>query len=201
MDRRGRAPDRGLEMTLRELDQDTWPALELLFGPNGAVAGCWCTWFFQTSKDLAENGSAGNRDLLHARMCAGPVGLLAMDGDEARGWIAVAPRASYPRLARSPVTKPLDDLADVWAVTCLFVHRAARRAGLAKYLLTGAVEHARRNGANAIEGYPVNTELGRASKIGSGELYHGTVRLFVGAGFTVERGAGQRRAFVRLMLR
>lgn len=118
-------------MDLRELDQETWPALERLFGPNGAVAGCWCTWFFQTNADLAGNGSAGNRDLLHARMGAGPVGLLAMDGDDARGWIAVAPRASYPRLARSPVTEPLDDLADVWAVTCLFVHRAARRAGSA----------------------------------------------------------------------
>ena len=47
----------------------------------------------------------------------------------------------------------------------------------------------------------MNTELDRASKIGSGQLYHGTVRLFPGAGFAVERCAGQRRAFVRLMLR
>lgn len=188
-------------MELRELDQGTWPALERLFGPNGAVAGCWCTWFFQTGKELAGKGSDGNREILRERMCSGaPVGLLAMDGDDARGWVAVAPRSGYPRLARSPVTKPLDDLAGVWSVTCFFVHRTARRSGLAKFLLDGAVEHARRRGATAIEGYPVDTELERSSKIGAGELYHGTVRLFVDAGFTVERGAGQRRALVRLTL-
>ena len=51
-------------MELRELDQGTWPALERLFGPNGAVAGCWCTWFFQTGKELAGKGSDGNREIL-----------------------------------------------------------------------------------------------------------------------------------------
>jgi GNAT superfamily N-acetyltransferase len=45
------------------------------------------------------------------------------------------------------LTEPLDDLADVWSVTCLFVHRTARRSGVAKLLLDGAVEHARRNSA------------------------------------------------------
>ena len=192
-------------MDLRELGPDTWPALERLFGPNGAVAGCWCTWFIQTNKDLAGNGSAANRELLRDRMCAGtPVGLLAMTDDDARGWVAVAPRATYPRLARSPVATPLDpaeDPADVWAVTCFFVHRTARRAGVARLLLDGAVAHARRNGAKAVEGYPVNTELDRTSKIGSGELYHGTVRLFTDAGFQIERGLGERRALVRLALR
>jgi hypothetical protein len=71
-------------MHIRELDQDTWPALERLFGPNGA---------------------------------------------DVRGWIAVAPRT----------------------------------------------------------GCPVNTELDRTSRIGSGELYHGTIGLFTAAGFRVER--------------
>lgn len=188
-------------MRLRELDQDTWPALERLFGPNGAVAGCWCTWFLQTNKELAANGSDGNREILRERVCAGtPTGLLAMDGDDARGWVAVGPRSGYPRLARSPVTTPLDDFPGVWSVTCFFVHRTARRSGVARFLLDGAIAHARRNGASAIEGYPVNTELDRTSKIGSGELYHGTVRLFTRAGFTVERGAGERRALVRLTL-
>ncbi|HEV3361676.1 MAG TPA: GNAT family N-acetyltransferase [Pseudonocardiaceae bacterium] len=191
-------------MELRELDQDTWPALERLFGPNGAVAGCWCTWFFQGNKELAANGSDGNREILRARLNSGTsVGLLAMDGDDARGWVAVAPRTGYPRLARSPVAKPLDpaeDITGIWSVTCFFVHRTARRAGLARLLLDGAVDHARRHGAEAIEGYPVDTELSRSAPIGSGELYHGTVRLFTAAGFEIVRGAGERRALVRLTL-
>ena len=192
-------------MDLRELGPDSWPALERLFGPNGAVAGCWCTWFMQGNKELAANGSAGNREILRARMSAGtPVGLLAMDGEDARGWVAIAPRTGYPRLARSPVTTPLDpaeDLAEVWSVTCFFVHRTARRAGVARFLLAGAIDYARRGGARVVEGYPVDTGLDRSSKIGSGELYHGTVRLFTDAGFAVERGAGERRALVRLTLR
>lgn len=192
-------------MELRGLDRDSWPALERLFGPNGAVAGCWCTWFFQGNRELAANGSAGNREVLRARVNSGtPVGLLAMDGDDARGWVAVAPRAGYPRLARSPVTKPLDpaeDITGIWSVTCFFVHRTARRSGVARFLLDGAVEHARRAGASVVEGYPVNTELPRTAKIGSGELYHGTVGLFTGAGFDIVRGAGERRALVRLTLR
>lgn len=191
--------------TLVELSPATWPALEGLFGPNGAVAGCWCTWFMQGNKELQANGSAGNRELLHGRVRAGtPTGLLALDGVQARGWVAVAPRLSYPRLARSTVTKPVDpaeDLAEVWAVTCFFVHRTARRAGLATELLAGAVDFARRNQARAIEGYPVNTGIERSSPIGSGELYHGTLRLFEGAGFRVARGPGDRRAVVRLNLR
>ena len=89
-------------MDLRELGPDSWPALERLFGPNGAVAGCWCTWFMQGNKELAANGSAGNREILRARMSSGtPVGLLAMDGEDARGWVAIGcrtPRAGATRL-------------------------------------------------------------------------------------------------------
>ena len=66
------------EVRTLELDASTLPALEELFGPNGAVAGCWCTWFWQTNEQLQAKGSAGNRDLLRSRVRAGdPVGILS----------------------------------------------------------------------------------------------------------------------------
>ncbi len=187
-------------MDVVELDERTWPDLVDLFGPGGAVAGCWCTWFWQpTSRISREHGDA-NRELLHERLRTGsPVGLLAMTGERAVGWVAVAPRPLYPRLATSKITRPVDldeDLADVWSVTCFYVRKGMRRKGIAGELLAGAVEFARRAGARAVEGYPVVVTEGGA-KVGSGELYHGTLGAFLTAGFEVVDRRSPRRALVR----
>ncbi|MCE6999381.1 GNAT family N-acetyltransferase [Saccharothrix sp. S26] len=184
-------------MRVVELTARTWPALEELFGPNGAQGGCWCTWFFQTGAEMRANGSAGNKELLRARVRSGvPVGLVAIDDDRPVGWVAVAPRLGYSRLARAKVAAPVDDdLTDVWSVTCFFIHRAARRRGLGALLLEHAVTYAREHGARAVEGYPVDT--GGAKK-GSGELYHGTLGMFTGAGFELVARRGVNRALVRL---
>jgi hypothetical protein len=34
-----------MELVVRELTADLWPALEDLFGPTGAVGGCWCMYW------------------------------------------------------------------------------------------------------------------------------------------------------------
>lgn len=189
-------------MRIAELTQDSWPALERLFGPNGAQSGCWCTWFLRTAADLRGRTSAENREFLHSRVCSGePTGLLAFDGDDPVGWVAVAPRLDYARLALSKIAAPVsptEDLAEVWAVTCFFIHRTARRRGLAASLLAAAVEHARDQGAHLIEGYPVDTA---GEKRGSGDLFHGTLSLFLDAGFELVERRGPRRALVRKTLR
>jgi hypothetical protein len=78
-----------------EVADQNWPAPADLFGPNGAVAGCWCTWFWQSGAQVAARGSAANREMLHDRVSSGvPIGLLAMSGSTAVGWVAVAPRPS-----------------------------------------------------------------------------------------------------------
>ena len=171
-------------MEIVELTADTWPDLVALFGPGGAQAGCWCTWFLQSPKEMVANGSEDNRSLLAHRVRAGvPTGLLARSGDGAVGWVAVAPWPTYPRLATSKASKPVDpaeDLTDVWSVTCLFVHRRARRTGVTGALLPAAVEYAAGRGARAVEGYPVDTS---GTKQNSGSLYHGTLTGFLAAGF------------------
>jgi GNAT superfamily N-acetyltransferase len=138
-----------------ELTAGTWPALVALFGPNGAPAGCWCTWYLQSPKLMRANGSEANKRLLHDRVRAVvPTGLPAMDGDTATGWIAVAPWPTYPRLATMQASVPVDpaeDLTDVWSVTCLFVHRTTRRNGLTHDLLDAAVEYATSRGARAVD--------------------------------------------------
>lgn len=184
-----------------EVGETTWPALADLFGPNGAVGGCWCTWFMQSTKDLYANGADRNRDLLYDRVRSGvPVGMLALSGSTALGWVAVAPRTGYPRLTRSTITRPADpaeDLSDVWAVTCFFIRAGHRRKGIAGELLSAAVAFAERHGAVAVEGYPKITE-GR--RMAAGELYHGTLGAFLAAGFDVVEQRSPTRALVRRTL-
>jgi GNAT superfamily N-acetyltransferase len=45
-------------------------------------------------------------------------------------------------------------------VTCFFVTKEWRRAGVSSRLLRGAIEHARRHGARMLEGYPVVSRTG-----------------------------------------
>lgn len=184
-----------------EVTDSNWPALVDLFGPNGAVSGCWCTWFWQSGSRISLERSAVNREMLHERVCSGvPVGLLAMSGSTAVGWIAVAPRPSYPRLARSKITRPVnadEDLSDVWSVTCCYVRKGERGKGIAGELLSAAVGFADRHGAVAVEGYPVITDGARRSV---GELYHGTLSGFLAAGFEVVEQRSPTRALVRRVL-
>lgn len=143
-----------------------------------------------------------NRKSLRALARSGePVGLLAFDGDDPVGWVAVAPRAVYRRLERSQVAKPVDpaeDLSGVWSVTCFFIHRTARRSGVAALLLDEAVRFAFDRGAVVVEGYPVDTGGERRESAG---LYHGTLSTFLGAGFEVVERRGVRRALVRRGMR
>lgn len=181
-----------------ELSERTWPALELLFGPRGAVEGCWCMFFRQTGPENRRNSGEPNRQAARDLAASGePVGLLALDGEQAVGWVAVAPRAVYRRLARSPVAKPVnpdEDLTGVWSITCFFIHRSARGRGVARRLLDEAVRYAVRHGAWVVEAYPVDT---RGVKAGAGELYHGTLSMFSDTGFKLVERRGTRRALVR----
>jgi hypothetical protein len=53
-------------------------------------------------------------------------------------------------------------------------------------LLAAAVEHAVAHGAAVVEGYPVHPA--QRPKAGPADLYHGTLGLFLAAGFTVVTG-------------
>lgn len=183
---------------VKELTEETWPALEKLFGPKGADAGCWCMFFRLPGPDFRTGAYEPNRAALRELAASDePVGLLAFDGDEAVGWVAVAPRPVYRRLQKSTVAKPVnpdEDLSGVWSVTCFFIHRGARRSGVSRLLLEAAVRFAADRGARVVEGYPVDTKGERKT---SAELYHGTLAVFQAAGFAVVEPRGVRRALVR----
>lgn len=182
-------------MELVPLTRDTWPSLETLFGANKTVGGCWCVWFMRDNKDVQAGWGAANKAFLRDQL-GSPLGLVALADDRPLGWVAVAPHSTYPRLARSKVTTSDAD-ADTWSVTCFFVRRDARRQGLARTLVDAAVDFARERGAVAVEGHPVDTEGERRP---ADDLYHGTLEMFLAAGFTLVERRGTRRALVRKAL-
>jgi len=91
----------------------------------------------------------------------------------------------------------------VWSLWCIRVRPGYRKQGISHALIEGAVAHAKRQGAPAIEGYPVDNQ---GEKVNPTMAYVGTRRLFEDAGF--ERAAdtgsildGFPRVLMRLDLR
>lgn len=137
-------------------------------------------WMRLPAADFRERKGAGNRQSLRRLVGKRPPGLLAYDGDEPVGWIAVAPRDEYVRLANSRVLAPVPG-DDVWAAPCFFVRASHRGRGANAALLAAAVAYAKANGARAVEGYP---NPNRASRQPPAFVFSGFASTFERAGFT-----------------
>jgi GNAT superfamily N-acetyltransferase len=165
--------------------------------PGGG--GCWCMAYRDSRVPNAD------RPAFMRQECSvepGPGVLAYMDGEPA-GWCSIAPRSSYRRLMHSR-TIPLVDDRDAWAAVCFVVRPPFRGRGLMHVLLVGAVEHARRHGADVVEGYPIEADENAKVDVISG--YVGTTRLFSRAGFepvapTTAHSGGRVRWVMRKELR
>lgn len=157
-----------------------WADLERLFGARGACGGCWCMHFRLPKPEYERGKGEGNRRALQRLVASDlPPGVLAYQGRTPVGWCAVAPRESYPRLARSRAMRSPDD-RPVWSVVCLFVAREHRRQGVSVALLRGAAAFAASRGALTVEGYPVEPRSGSMPDVFA---WTGTAGAFRAAGF------------------
>lgn len=182
-----------------------WPDVERLFGVRGEPSRCWCRFFALTGTEWAASSPEQRRAQLRAKFDGGDPapGVLAFRGGYPVGWCAVEPRGCYPRILRSKVLSAATPEAvrdpggdQVWSVSCFVVSPGQRRTGVARALLTAAVEHAFVHGAAVVEGYPVDPA--QRPKAGPADMYHGTLGLFLAAGFDVVSDAVPGRAVVRL---
>jgi GNAT superfamily N-acetyltransferase len=179
------------------LTPDRLGDLEALFGPRGACAGCWCMFWKQTRPEYERGRGEANRSAMRRQVRAGVVpGILAYDADGPVGWCAVEPRTAFSRLARSRTLAPVDD-APVWSVTCFFVARRSRGARLTTALLAAAAAHARRAGAETLEGYPLEPH----GETADAWLYTGLASTFRRAGFEEVARRTRTRPVMRLRLR
>jgi len=143
------------EPTFYPLTADRWPDFEQLFGPRGAVGGCWCMWWRQSSSDHDRNKGEANRLAFKTLVELGEVpGILAYRNGVPIGWCSFAPRDRYPRLSRSRTLKPIDD-TPVWSIGCFFIPRQYQAQGLSAALLQAAVDYIASQGGRVVEGYPI----------------------------------------------
>jgi GNAT superfamily N-acetyltransferase len=143
------------------------------------------------TKNLPGDGpTSKRRRAAMTRLAERPLapGLVAFQGEEPVGWIAVAPREELGRVDTSRATPPVDD-AEVWVIPCVTVLKSARGQGVAIELIRRAVDYAGGRGAPIVEAYP------RAGKgrTGDDNAYFGTEPLFRRAGFEVVRGPLENR--------
>ena len=175
-------------LRVRPVTGERWGDLVDLFERRGArggrrnvpAYGCWC--MFWRDRNL-EHGTPKKRALGALVRAGREPGLLAYDGQEAVGWISVAPRDEYRALLESPQYRPRDDDHGVWSIVCFVVDRPRQGGGIAGALLDGALRHARRRSAAAMEAYP------HASKK---DNYMGRLDFFLERGFHVVRETGTR---------
>jgi GNAT superfamily N-acetyltransferase len=147
-----------MTFTIRPLTPDLWPALEDLFGKNGACNGCWCMYWrigaAYRKRPHSQNKAAFREVVNHGP----PPGLLAFDSDLTVGWCQVTPRDALPWLDRAWRLKRVDD-EPVWSLSCFYVRKGYRRRGVTSALIAGAVAAAKCAGAPALEAYPLDADL------------------------------------------
>jgi len=155
----------GLELEFQPVTSGNWEDLEKLFGPRGAIGGCWCMWWRIKRAEFEEQQGDGNHQAMCSIVESGVVpGILAYSAGEPVAWCSVAPREEFSVLDRSPVLKRVDD-QPVWSVVCFFMAKGYRHQGLSSLMLEAAVEYASQHGAHIVEGYPIEPKKDRTPDI------------------------------------
>ncbi len=125
-------------------------------------------------------------------------GILPYHGNKTIGWCAIAPRHSYPALSRSRILQPVDD-RPCWSVACLFIEKSYRKMGVSTELLQAATEYAKSQGAELVEGYPVEPKSEK--DIPPVFAWTGIPKAFIRAGFKEVARRSPSRPIMRLELR
>ena len=172
------------------LTEDRFGDLDALFSQKGCsfARDCWCMGYRISGqiKTAAGKPPANPKAYRKRRLkdLAGRTpspGLIAYDeADTPVGWVAVGPRAAFPRLQNSPIMKPVND-PFAWAIVCFVVPSPYRGKGIARALIRHAVAHAEKHGAPSVEAFPFD----RDTQMQPQWLWHGALGMFEEAGFKV----------------
>jgi GNAT superfamily N-acetyltransferase len=158
---------------------DRWDDVRAVLDGSGEQ-GCWCqAWRGLDAKAIS--GGKSRLQLLREQLEGEPPapGYLAYLAGEAVGWVGVGLRTETPRLMRSRTIPAIDD-KPVWSIGCFRIRPGYRRRGIARALLDGVVEAARRARAPGVEAYPIDPE-GQRVEVGAG--FVGIASMFDAAGF------------------
>jgi len=183
-----------MELVVRQLTTDLWPALEDLFDVKGPAGRCWCM-FWRIGSKYRERPPDANRESFHQIVEDGPPpGLLAFDGSLAVGWCQLTSRDALPWLDQTWRLKRVDDVP-VWSISCFYIRTGYRRKGVTTALITAALETAQKAGASAVEAYPLDAKLTPSTS------HTGYASTFLRAGFVTVARHVPSRPIMRFELR
>jgi len=167
-----------MQLEIRPLTPDLWPALEDLFGKNGACNGCWCM-YWRIGSEYHKRPREKNRNALRKIVKDGPPpGLLGFHGDRVVGWCQLTPREDLSWLQRTQFFQEVDD-AKVWSISCFFVRRGYKRKGIMTAFIAAALKEAKRAKVDAVEAYPVDPSQPKSTT----NIFTGYASVFKRAGF------------------
>jgi hypothetical protein len=148
-------PPAPLALTFHPVTPQRLPGLARFLASHGKFRYCACMRWRMASAQFSRSTKEDRLDALERLVHEGmPIGVLAYLGEEPVGWCSVAPRESYAALERYRAL-PRIDARPVWSVVCFFVSVRIRRSGATLGLLKAAIYYAASQGAEIIEGYPV----------------------------------------------
>jgi GNAT superfamily N-acetyltransferase len=200
--RLGRFPFVSADIDTRPVGPKDVPDLARLFESQRTTRRCWCMAFCVTPSQFAAGWLIGGNQQRFGAIAAAsstPMGILASWAAEPVGWCACGPRSRYVA-ATGPRSKIMrnrarDEDEIVWLLPCLFVRAGHRGQGVTHVLVRAAVELARREGASAIEGWPL-----AGSERRSDDAFLGREQVFEDIGFSCVGRPSPERVIMRLEL-
>jgi GNAT superfamily N-acetyltransferase len=179
-----------LDLSIKPLTPDLWPALEDLFGEKGACIGCWCMYWRIGSAYRRRPRDLNRKDFEQVVRNGPPPGLLAFHGEIPVGWCQITPRDALPWLDRTWRLRRVDGMP-VWSISCFYVRIGYRRRGVTRALIDAALEAARKAKAPAVEAYPLDGDLSHSA------TSTGYATTFARAGFSEVGRRSRERPIMR----
>ncbi len=136
------------DITVTPLTLARWDLVSTLFASASGVDECWCMWP-RRARGMHTPGKEANRAAMRKILESGESpGLIAVAGDRAVGWCAIAPRERYPQYEQA------SDKGASWAIPCIYIEPKADRERVARALIEAAIGLASAHDAVAVEGPP-----------------------------------------------
>lgn len=169
--------------------------------PNRRASHCWCLSHRLSPGEIDQLGDGSREQAMRAVCADHPPGVVAYEDGQPVGWCSISPRSRIPKLVRSTVIRPVDDV-EPWSIICVVVRGGYRRRGVTRPLIEGAVGWAASQGAAAVEAYPVDAD---GDRIDTTMAFVGTRTMFEPLGFEVigttdATGSGRPRVIMRRTL-
>jgi GNAT superfamily N-acetyltransferase len=174
------------DFATKALTPSTLPDFAELAERHGGVwGGCWCLEFHREGKERGTH----RREAKEQRVRAGTAhATLVFDGPVCVGWCQFGSPDELPRIKHLRIYDAGAGTPPQWRITCFFVDKRYRGAGVSAAGLAGALEEISRLGGGVVESYPEDV-AGRS--VSASFLYNSRLSMFERQGFKRVRRIGK----------